>query len=79
MPEINKYTRETVERILNKITGECVEIGPERDAVGLIEIRYYADDKVLSGSVAFTPEQARLVADALVKQAFGENFCIIEK
>lgn len=79
MPEPNKYSRETVERIWNKIIGECVEIWLDSDGIGLIEIRFYTDDKKLAGSVAFTSEEVKLVAEAIVKKAFGENFCIKEK
>lgn len=73
------YSLENVARIWNDKTGEYIEIGPDNDGLDLLEIRTYTDDKKLGGSVTFTPEQAKLLATALVKQAFGQNFCIKEE
>jgi len=70
------YTLENVDRIWDDDTGECIEVGPDNDGLDLLEIRSYTKDKKLCGSITFTLDQAKLVATALVKQAFGQNFCI---
>lgn len=73
------YSLENLARIWNDNTGECIEVGPDNDGLDLLEIRAYTDKKKLTGSITLTSEQAKLVAEALVKQAFGQNFCIKEE
>lgn len=36
---MTKYSSETLRQVWNDETGEVVEIGPDRDGLGLVEIR----------------------------------------
>jgi hypothetical protein len=61
------YTVETVIQVWDDSTGERIEVGPDRDGLELIEIRYVTDDGKISSGITMTPEQALLVADAVKK------------
>lgn len=64
-----KFSTETVRRIFNDEDGVCIEVGPDRDSLDLVEIgipegesrKYYGDLRL-----ALHPEQARQLAAALV-------------
>lgn len=59
MGEPGKFEMETHHQIHNNRTGDCIKVGPDRDGLGLIEIR--SDDQ----DILLTIEQAALVAEAL--------------
>ena len=61
------YSTETVIQVWNDKHGERVEVGPDRDGAELVEIRSYTDDDRLGCSLAMPPEQAILVAYAILK------------
>ena len=46
--------------------GECTEVGPDRDGVGLLELRQKSSDGKIIGSVTLQTEMARLVARAML-------------
>ena len=58
------YTLETLYEIWDDKTGNKIEVGPDRDALDLIEIRAIDDGKRVS-DVTLTREQAALVSNAL--------------
>lgn len=60
------YTSETIRQIWNDETGERIEIAPDRDGLGLVEIRFVTDDGVVGQSITGKAEQMRLVALALL-------------
>ena len=63
-----KFSMETVREIWNDRYNEgCIEVGPDRDCLGLVEIRKRDDDKnaKIFNRMTFTTEQAQLVAQAL--------------
>jgi hypothetical protein len=64
------YTFETLYEIWDDKTGNKIEVGPDRDALDLIEIRAIEDGKRVS-DITLTREQAALVSKAL--QALLEN------
>lgn len=59
---------ETVREIWDDDCGsEHIEVGPDRDGLNIIEIRYYYDDKIQNiNSITLTIEQAHLVAESLI-------------
>jgi len=67
------FSLETVREVWNNKSGERIEVGPDRDALDLIEIRYYGpDDKIIS-RITLTLENAPLVAKAILACAEEEK------
>ena len=60
-----KFEMETVREIWNDADKSCVEIGPDRDGLGLIEIRYREDTGKITQRISFPIAQARLLAIAV--------------
>lgn len=60
------YTLEHLYEIWNDSTSECIEIGPDRDGLDLIEIRAKDDTGKLFSSITMTKEQAVLVTQAII-------------
>lgn len=61
------YTLEKMWEIWNDKTGERLEIGPDRDALDLIEFRDINTEGKVCGRVTLTKEQLPLVIEALQK------------
>lgn len=61
----NKYSLEQMFEIWNNKSGEHIEIGPDRDGLGFIEIRSYDDTEKLSEQITFTYEQAAMIVEAI--------------
>lgn len=61
------YSLETSYQIWNDSTGERIEVNPDRDALGSVEIRSITDDDKPEASVVLNKEQVRLLIQALVK------------
>ena len=59
------FTMETLREIWNDRLGERVEVGPDRDAVGLIEVRLVSFDDKTVNRMSFPAGQAKLLAKAL--------------
>jgi hypothetical protein len=56
-----KFSLETMREVWDDAAGgDCVEIGPDRDALGLVELRCKHDDKIIE-RMAFAPAQALLI------------------
>jgi hypothetical protein len=66
---IMAYSLETFQRIYNDQHGDYIQIGPDADALGLVEIRSYTRDGKLETSMVFAPEQITLLCQALAKAA----------
>lgn len=64
---MSNYSIETVYRIWQDQTGHRIEIGPDRDGLNLIEVRFYTSDSKIEASVIFTPEEAGLIHGILGK------------
>ena len=56
---------ETLREIFNDEDKSCVEIGPDRDGLGLVEIRYREDNGKVTERMSFPPDQAKLVIEAM--------------
>ena len=61
------YSLETSYQIWNDSTGERIEVSPDRDALGLVEIRSITDDGKPVANVVLNKEQVRLLIQALSK------------
>lgn len=61
------YTKETVRQVWDDQNGDRIEVGPDRDGLGLVEIRYVDPDGKCGNSVSMTVEQARLVQEAFAE------------
>jgi hypothetical protein len=61
------YSIETIYRVYNDKSGEYIEVGPDADGIGLIEIRMYTDDGKISQRVMGTSIEMKLVAEAILK------------
>jgi len=59
------YSLETVFEVWNDKTGERIEIGEDRDSLGLTEIRSRMDDGQIGARIVLTNEQVPLVIEAL--------------
>ena len=59
-----KYSTEMVMQVWNDDTGERVEIGPDRDSLGLVEIRSY-EGRELNASIRIAVNGAKQFRDAL--------------
>lgn len=66
---MDEFTMETLYQIWNDKTGECVEVGEDRDSLGLVEIRTKLEGTSGHNEMTFSPDQALLIADALQKVA----------
>lgn len=53
--------------IWDDATGECIQVGPDRDGIDLIEIRSRDDTGHIAERMSFTKEQAKLVCDAILE------------
>ena len=62
-----KYSLERLIEIWNNDDGTRIEIGPDRDGLGLIEIRERNEKSVIEGRLTFNKEQAHLIAQALLE------------
>ena len=69
MAKSSKYSTEVVREIWNDDTGERVCVGPDRDGLDLLEIRQMTDDGKVGQRIIFTPDQARIVAAAMLECA----------
>lgn len=61
------YSLETSYQIWNESTGERIEVSPDRDALGLVEIRSLTDDSKVTSNIVINKEQVRLLIQALNK------------
>lgn len=61
-----KYTKEIMFEIWNDKHGTCVEVGPDRDSLGLIEVRYKDINGQTTTRFTFEKDEARFVAEALL-------------
>jgi len=59
------YTMELIRKIWNDKTGESLEVGPDSDSNGLVEVRSRDDQGKIMNRLSMTPEQALLVAEAI--------------
>lgn len=67
-----KYTTEIVRQIWCDDDGSRVEVSPDRDGLGLLEIRWYspvANRADPEHAISMDPQQAILVANALYAAA----------
>lgn len=62
-----KFSLETVCKIWNDECGERLEVGPDRDGLGLLEIRSFTSDGKINASVTMPKEQALVLFQALGK------------
>jgi len=69
------YTLERVWQIWNDQEGECIEIGPDRDGLDLIEVRYRDSEGKIGQAVTFNNEQFVLLIDVLqeIKEKWMER------
>lgn len=64
-----KFTLEILREVWDDESGDHIEIGPDRDGLGCIEIRYKDKNGKIEERMTFHPEMARLVAQAVLKCA----------
>jgi hypothetical protein len=61
-----KYSLEISAKIYNDDTGECIEVRPDSDGLGMFEIRHLLDDKKVSANgILITKEQLPLLEEAI--------------
>ncbi len=58
------YTLEMIQQIRDE-SGERIEVGPDRDGLGLIEIRHVAEDGKTGNRIMVDHEQPTLLIKAL--------------
>jgi hypothetical protein len=61
------YSLDRVWQIWNDKHGNRIEVGPDLDSLGLVEIRYYTEDNRRGDSLTLSRDQASLVRDALTE------------
>ncbi len=62
----DEYNMEVLREVWNNKSGECIEIGPDRDALGMIEVRYKDPSGFIGQRIEFPIECAKLVAQAIM-------------
>ena len=62
---MTKYSVEKLYEIWNDGSGLKIEVGPDRDNLGFVEIRYVENKKVLD-RIVMPLEMAKLVANAIL-------------
>jgi hypothetical protein len=62
---MSKFTLETVKRVYNDTTGDYWEIGPDADALELLEIRACTSSGDIVQRITFPPEALDLLIQAL--------------
>lgn len=60
-----KFEMETVREIWNDADKSCVEIGPDRDGLGCVEIRYKSEAGKVVERMTLSPAMAILISKAL--------------
>jgi hypothetical protein len=60
-----KFTLETSYKIYDEENGSYIEICPDADGLGLIEIRDVNEKGVITNTITMPPEQAKMVNLAL--------------
>ena len=60
-----KFEMETLREIWNDMDKSHYEIGPDRDGLGCVEIRYLDENKKIAERMTFPPEMAIVLSDAL--------------
>lgn len=63
------FTKEKKFEIWDDDTGAKIEVGPDRDSLGLVEIRAIESDGRLHGTITMLPGQALLVSECLKEAA----------
>ncbi len=66
---MSKFTLETVYKVWNDEDGDRIELAPDPDFGAQVEIRYVGPDNKITQRIMFPPDQALLVAEAIVKLA----------
>jgi hypothetical protein len=61
-----RYSMETMREIWDDKHGDCVEVGPDRDGLDMVEIRCKTDDGAMGPRMSLPAEKARLVAQAMI-------------
>jgi hypothetical protein len=64
-----KFEMETIREIWSDADKTCVEIGPDRDGIHCVEIRWLDEKHKIVDRMSFMPDMARLIATALLKCA----------
>jgi len=64
---MSKYTTEKLYEVWNDDTGDHYEIGNDRDALDLIEIRAVSREKKITDRLTMEPDAASKVAHAILK------------
>ena len=64
---MSTFTLETVIQVWNDQHGERVEVGPDHDGLNLVEVRSVDSNGKTQTSITMEPEQATLVAQAILK------------
>lgn len=60
-----KFEMETVREIWNNEDKSSYEIGPDRDGLGCVEIRYRDEAGKITERMSFPPDQVKLITKAL--------------
>ena len=63
------FTKEKKFEIWDDSSGSRIEVGPDRDSLGLVEIRAIESDGRQHATMVMLPEQAKLVSEALKEVA----------
>lgn len=62
---VTKYTVDVSYKIYNNEDGSYIEVCPDADGLGLVEVRYVDEKEVIHERLTFQPEQAYLVSTAI--------------
>ena len=63
------FSMETKHEIWDDDHGSCVEVGPDRDGLDLVEIRQKDETGKIEARMSFPKEQAALISKALALAA----------
>jgi hypothetical protein len=61
------WSLETMYEIWDDDSGDKIEVGPDRDGLDMVEIRWRTDDGKIAERMTFTQEAVPLLIEALTK------------
>lgn len=64
---MSDFKLELLFEIWNDKTGECVQVGLDRDGLDIVEIRQMDVKGAIAERLSFMPDQALLIAEAIQK------------
>lgn len=70
---MTSYSLETMYEVWDDDDGDHYEIGPDRDGLGLVEVRMRDKDNKILLRMTFPSKQGRLISDAIMRACINAD------